>query len=409
MGFIGLGTMGTNNLMGFLGNSDVHVAAVCDVDAGSMGSAKGQSGYRGDGWYGREPAKQRVVEYYSGGTGAYKGCVSYADFRELLARPDIDAVCISTPDHWHVPISIAAVKAGKDVYCEKPLSYSIAEGRVLCETVKRYGAAFQTGTHQRSDRLFRRACEIVRNGRIGKLLRIKTEIYKNDRENVGNNPAHWTAETVPAGFDYDMWLGPAPYSPYMAQRCHYNWHFNLDYSSGQMVNWGVHVLDIGQWGNGTDDSGPAEIEGWGEFPAAGLFNTARSVDVKYTYANGVEMHCKSGQAFTRFEGSEGWVLVQRGFMDAYPKSLLEYKPGPEDMHLYESSDHKRNFLECIKLRREPVAGVETGHRAATVCHLGSIGMQLGRKIKWDPVKETIIGDEAAARMMRRSLREPWTL
>ncbi len=379
MGCIGMGRKGTGNMKGFKGMSGCEVVAVCDVDAGN-----------------REKTRQAA---------GLDASSSYNDFRDLLARDDIDAVSVAPPDHWHVPMSIAAVRTGKDVFCEKPLTLTIAEGRALANEVKRFGRVFQTGSQQRSGSEFRFACELVRNGRIGKLHTIKVGIPGNNR----TCPPTWKAEPVPEGFDYDMWLGPAPWEPYTEQRCHYQFRFILDYSGGQMTNWGAHYLDIAQWGNDADDTGPVEIEGKGDFPQSGLFTTAKTVDIEYTYDNGVKLLLKTGGGNTRFEGSEGWVFVTRGKIDAEPKSILKTKIRPDEIHLYNSRDHKQNFLDCIKSRREPIASAEIGHRSSTVCHLGNIAMLLGRKLKWDPAKERFTNDWAANRMVARSMRAPWSL
>jgi predicted dehydrogenase len=379
IGSIGLGGMGTGNMKGFKGKSGSQVVALCDVDAGHLEKARETAG----------------LDEKS----------TYNDFRDLLARDDVDAVVVATPDHWHVPVSIAAIKAGKDVYCEKPLTLTIAGGRALADAVKRYGRVLQTGSQQRSGSEFRNACELVRNGRIGKLHTIKVGIPGNNRK----CPPTWEAKSVPEGFDYDMWLGPAPWEPYTEQRCHYQFRFILDYSGGQMTNWGAHYLDIAQWGNDADDTGPVEIEGKGDFPESGLFTTAKKVDITYTYANGVKLLLTTGGGNTRFEGSDGWVFVTRGKIDAEPKSLLKEKIGPDEIHLYNSRDHKQNFLDCIKSRKEPIASAEIGHRSSTVCHLGNIAMLLGRKVKWSPKKESFINDSAADSMIGRSMRSPWSL
>jgi predicted dehydrogenase len=330
---------------------------------------------------------------------------SYNDLRDLIARDDIDAVVVATPDHWHVPASIMAVKAGKDVYCEKPLTLTIGGGRALADAVKRYGRVLQTGSQQRSGKEFRFACELVQNGRIGKLHTIKVGIPGNNRK----CPPTWEAKPIPEGFDYDLWLGPAPWEPYTEQRCHYQFRFVLDYSGGQMTNWGAHYLDIAQWGNAADDTGPVEIEGKGDFPESGLFTTAKKVDITYTYANGVKLLLKTGGGNTRFEGSEGWVFVTRGKIDSEPKSLLKEIIGPDEIHLYNSRDHKQNFLDCIKSRKDPIASAEIGHRSSTVCHLGNIAMLLDRKVKWDPKNERFINDSEADSMISRSMRAPWRL
>jgi len=379
MGCIGTGGQGSSNMRGFDAKSDCQVVAVCDVDAGHRENARNTVGL--------DP----------------KSC--YNDFRELLARDDIDAVSIATPDHWHVPTSIAAVRAGKDVYCEKPLTLTIAEGRTLVNEVKRYGRVFQTGSQQRSGSEFLNACELVVNGRIGKLHTMRVGIYGNNKTCEPN----WTPEPVPEGFDYDMWLGPALREPYHTQRCHYQFRFILDYSGGQMTNWGAHYLDIAQWGNQADGTGPVEIRGKGEFPRTGLFTTALNAEIEYTYANGVKMFLKSGGGGTRFEGTEGWIYVDRGTLKAEPESLLTSVIGADEIHLYKSNDHKQNLLDCIKSRKDPICSAEIGHRSATVCHLGNIAMLLDRPLKWDPQKEQFIGDDQANRMTWRPRRTPWCI
>ena len=378
-GCIGVGGKGSGNMKSFKGNPGSEVLAVCDVDAQHRDKARDSAGLSSES--------------------------SYNDFREVLAREDIDAVSIGTPDHWHVPTSIAAVRAGKDVYCEKPLTLTIAEGRALADEVKRYGRVFQTGSQQRSGSEFRKGCELVVNGRIGKLHTMRVGIPGNNRK---CEPT-WTPEPVPDGFDYDLWLGPAPWEPYHTQRCHYQFRFILDYSGGQVTNWGAHHLDIAQWGNQADDTGPVEIRGKGEFPETGLFTTATKVDVEYTYANGVKLYLKTGGGGTRFEGSEGWVYVNRGKIDAEPKSILTTVIGPDEIHLYESRSHVQNFLDCIKSRKDPICNAEVGHRSSTVCHLGNIAMLLDRPLKWDPQAEQFIGDSEANRMTWRPRRAPWWL
>lgn len=379
MGCIGLGGQGSGNMKGFNAKKDCAVVAVCDVDADHREKAREIAGL---------DAKS-----------------SYNDFRDLLARDDIDAVSIAAPDHWHVPVSIAAVRAGKDVFCEKPLTLTIAEGRVLVDEVKRYGRVFQTGSQQRSSSEFRKACELVVNGRIGKLRTMTVQIPGNNRK---CEPT-WTPEPVPQGLDYDLWLGPAPWEPYHKQRCHYEFRFLLDYSGGQMTNWGAHYLDIAQWGNQADNTGPVEIKGKGEFPATGLFTTATKADIEYTYANGVKLVLTTGGGSTRFEGSEGWIFVTRGKLDAEPKSLATSTIAPDEIHLYNSNDHKQDFLDCIKTRKDPICNAEVGHRSSTVCHLGNIAMLLDRPLKWDPQKEQFIGDDEANRMRQRPARAHWCL
>jgi predicted dehydrogenase len=403
IGCIGVGGMGMNDLKALISKPQTQVLAVCDVEAGS----KDYGGYYKGRDLGREPAKRYTEKYYAekAPSGTYKGCAAYIDFRELLARGDIDAVTVVTPDQWHVPMSVAAARAGKDIYCEKPLTLTIKGGRVLADTVKRYGRILQTGSMQRSAQEFRFACELVRNGRIGKLHTIEVGIPGNNVK----NPLNWKPEPIPDGLDYDMWLGPAPDAPYTKMRCHYTFRFILDYSGGQMTNWGAHYLDIAQWGNNTDDTGPVEIDGKGEFPSEGLFNTATKADITYTYANGVKLHLKTGGGHTRFIGTDGWIMVSRGKIKAGPESILKSKIRPNEIHLYKSGNHIQNFLDCIKTRKDPICTAEIGHRSASLCHLGNISMLLGRKIKWDPKKEQFKNDPEADSMVSRNMRVPWRL
>jgi len=379
MGCIGIRNMGGGHLSSLIGNPEVQVVALCDVDAKILADGK------------------KKVE------AKYSGVATTNDFRELLARPDIDAVMIATPDHWHVPMSLAAARAGKDIYCEKPLTLTIAEGRELSDTVRRLGRVFQTGSQQRSTRNFRYACELVRNGRIGQLHTIEVGLPNGKATNVVG------AEPVPPGFDYDMWLGPAPEAPFHSERCHYNFRFNLDYSGGQITNFGAHDLDIAQWAMNMDGSGPVEVEGIGVFPDDGIWNTAVSCRFEAKYANGVKLTCATGRSGVKFIGSEGWVYVNRGEIAAQPASLTTSFIGPDEVHLYESRSHWGNFFDCIKTRAEPVASAEIGHRTATFCHLANIALLLGRPIKWNPEREEFIDDAEANRMRSRAMRAPWHL
>ena len=391
MGCIGIKNQGGGHLKSLSGNGDIQVVAVCDVDAKI-----------------RVAGKDVVERSYADAmqSGSYKGCGAYNDYRELLARPDIDAVMIATPDHWHAVIAVAAMKAGKDVYCEKPLTLTIAEGRVIAETAARYGRVFQTGSQQRSDSRFRTACELVRNGRIGNLQTIRVGLPANNAKNTGIHPPM----PVPPELDYNMWLGPAPYAPYTEGRVHYFFRFIFDYSGGQVTNFGAHDLDIAQWGMGMDNSGPVEIDGSrAEFPSEGLYDVATKVDFECTYANGVKLYCKTGGSGVRFEGSEGWVYVTRRTLQASPVSILSSVLGPNETRLYNSRSHWGNFFECMRTRQPTICTAEVGHRSASVCHLGNIAMRLGRTVKWNPTRERFVNDEEADRLIARAMRSPWSV
>ncbi|MCC6356146.1 MAG: Gfo/Idh/MocA family oxidoreductase [Verrucomicrobiae bacterium] len=400
---IGTGNQGTQDLNAFLAEDDVQVVAVCDVNRGSHGYKTEQQ------FLGREPARQLVEEHYAARrrSGTFRGCDAYTDFRDILARPDVDAVAIVVPDHWHAIMTVMAARAGKDIYCEKPLGLTIADGKAMVAAVRRHGVVLQTGSHERSRWQTRFACELVRSGRIGQLKRIVAVVGPWNKQ--GPETA-WEPMPVPDGFDYDMWLGPAPWVPYHADRCLYNFRFMLDYSGGQVTNYGAHSLDMAQWGNGTDRTGPVEIEDAGsEWPASGLFDVAKVVRFRARYANGVELECvtREDNVACRFEGTEGWVETgYRGFRTE-PASLKTSVIGPGDCHLGSSANHFRNFLDCVKTRAEPAAPVEVGHRSATLCHLGNIAMRLRRKLLWDPAAEQFTNDECANRLLGRSYRAPW--
>ena len=389
LGFIGVGSHGTGvNLRSFLSHADARVVAVCDVDKNH-----------------RIRARDIVNNKYGN-----KDCAAYSDFRDIIARKDIDAVVISTPDHWHVPISIAAAKAGKDVCCEKP-TLTIHEGRVLVDTINRYGRVFQTSTEDRSVYVYHRMAELVRNGRIGKLHTIRVALWSGHGVS-GNYQGIQKPQPVPNGFDYDMWLGPAPEAPYTPGRCHYNFRWIQAYSGGMLTDWGAHLLDTAQWGNDTEETGPVEVDGKGVYPKDGLYDTATEYHINYTYANGVKLIVSSGGCGIRFEGTEGWVgnTGWRGQLQANPSSILSSVIKPDEIHLYTcpGGEH-RNFLDCVKSRNAPYFPAEIGHRCCSLLHLGNISMLLGRKLKWDPDKERFTNDEQANRLLTRSMRSPWHL
>jgi len=402
---IGLGNQGFQDLRAALHNDDAQVVAVCDVNKASHGY-KTPSQYCG--W---EPAQKAVEDHYAkkNRSGQYKGCDAYTDFREVLAREDVEAVLIVVPDHWHAPMTILAAQQGKDIYCEKPLTLTISEGRDMVEAVRRHGVVLQTGTQRRSSRPPRLACELVRNGRIGQLKRIITHVAENNKTCP---PGSWKPTPIPEGFDYEMWLGPAPWAPHHEDRCFYTFRFILDYSGGQTTNFGAHSIDLAQWGHGTDDTGPVTVKDLGGvFPEDGLFNTATHVNFSATFEDGVELICRTGSpaALCRFEGTDGVVETGFGGVRTQPESLVHSAIGPNEIHLYQSPNHMRNFLDCVRSRQDPSAPVEVGHRSATICHLGNIAMLLRRTLQWDPVSERFAGDEEANALLSRAAREPWGL
>lgn len=399
---IGLGNRGTINLGAMLDNPEVRVIAVCDVHETQ-----------------RTKGKQTVDSRY-GDTS----CAVYRDFRELMTRKDLDAVLICAPDHWHPLIAIEAARQRKHMYCEKPIGWSVRAAQAVKEAVTRQKVIFQFGTQQRSDRKFLQACELVRNGRIGQLKTILVGV-----------PGSWTyprqeVEPVPKELDYDLWLGPAPEAPYCYHRCRpYTakdkwsiWYSISDYCLGMIGNWGVHHLDIAQWGANTEFSGPQEIEGTGEFPKDMLTDCAMSWQVENRFANGVTLvHMDDatskehplqvggfGHGVT-FLGSEGWVHVRRGYIESKPESLLDTKFGPSDVRLYQSEHHQNNFIDAVKGRCRPAAPIEVAVRVDTLCNLQQIAVKLRRKLRWDATKETFINDEEANRMLDRPMRAPWKM
>jgi predicted dehydrogenase len=385
VGFIGTGDHGTTwNLRRYMNFDDARVLVVCDVDGARM-----------------RKAKEIVDEQYRN-----QDCAMTKDFREVIARKDIDAVMISTPDHWHTLISLMALRAGKDVQCEKP-TLTIDEGRLLVETVRKHRRVFQTSTEDRSVPVYHRMAELVRNGRIGKLQRIEVILPK--QPNVAGDP---TPQPVPADLDWEMWLGPAPFAPYTKDRVHFNFRWIQDYSGGIICDWGTHLFDTAQWANDTERSGPVEIEGTGTHWEGGLYNTVKDYDVTYRYANGVMMTCKPGNPSIRFIGTGGWVgnVGWRGDLQASSKEVLESKIGPSELHLYTNlAGEHRDFLDCVRTRKDPYFPVDIGHRVSTVCHLGNMAIKLGRRLKWDPKAEQFVNDAQANALRTRALRSPWKL
>jgi len=380
---IGLGSQGRANLHAFLGQRDAQVVALCEVDELNL---------------------KRAVADVASRVGSDAGVTTTKDFRDLIVRPDIDSVMISTPDHWHAPMSVAAAKAGKDVICEKP-TVTIAEGRTLCDVVKRYGTVYQTSTEDRSVPQYLRIAELVRNGRIGKLHTIHVGLPAGP-----GGPGNPTPQPVPPGLDWEMWLGPATWAPYCPDRVHFNFRWISDYSCGMLADWGMHLLDTAQWGNDSEHTGPVEVEGTGEYFANGLYDTAHHFDLTYKYASGVVLHVKSTGPAIRFEGSDGWVgnTGWRAPVQASSPAILDSVIGPEETHLYTcpQGEH-RNFLDCVKSRKDPYFPAEIAQRCNTICHMGNIAMQLRRKLRWDPENERFVDDPEANRLLSRVYREPW--
>lgn len=393
VGHIGVGGQGTGLLNGFLGCAQGQSVATCDPIKDR-----------------REAAAKRVEQRYAADRdrSGYKGCRAYNDFRELLVRDDIDAVVVATPDHWHVPAAIAAVRAGKDVYVEKPLGISMEHNKAMRETVHLHGAVFQYGTQQRSfSQHCGFACELVRNGYIGDIKAVHVIAPNGQRGGVAK------PEPVAEGVDYDLWLGPAPVTPFCRDRCLGGgsgkgvYHI-YDYAIGFIAGWGAHPLDIAHWGY---PHIPVEYEGTGVIPTDGLFDTVMDWDVRGRYASGAEFTLKPGSDLTTFVGTKGWIAVGRGrqTLAAEPASLLDVKIKPDEIHLLQENNHYGDFLNCVLTRRTPASNIDSAVQSDFISHLGDICIRTGRKIKWDPKRETIVGDDSAARMMRRALRAPWTL
>jgi predicted dehydrogenase len=394
IGNIGVGGRGNSHIGSLLEEKDAQILAVCDVEKSHREGTKGRVEQR----YGRDQP------------GGYAGCASFNDFREVLARPDIDGVVIGAPDHWHALMSVMAAEAGKDIYCEKPMCAVIGDGRAAANAVKRYGRVFQTGSQERSGG-GRFACELVRNGYLGKIHTIRTFLPMEPHCLAPQGDA--SPQPVPEGFDYDLWLGPTPYEPYTAKRCHFNFRWITDYSDGELTDRGAHVNDIALWGAGPLLVGPVDIEATnGKFRQDTLWDVPIQFHLEYTYANGMKIICESdGQRGIKFEGDKGWVFVaiHGGMLTAEPASLLKTVLAPGDITLPRTRGHMRNWLDCIKTRELCVAPAEDGHRTASFCHLGLMALWAGRKLKWDLEKEQFIGDRDANAYVTRPMRAPWHL
>ncbi|MDH7502299.1 MAG: Gfo/Idh/MocA family oxidoreductase [Verrucomicrobiota bacterium] len=410
VGCIGVGPQGRGVMGNFLAQSDCRVVALCDVLKRNLNAAL-----------------EMVNKHYQD-----KSCVTYSDYKELLGRSDIDAVLIATPDHWHVPVAVAAARANKDIYLEKPMGVSVEEGQILRRVCQQQKRIFQFGTQQRSSGQFRLACELVRNGRIGKLRQI-TVWCSASRPGGPTKPI-----LPPSDLDYETWLGPARETPYTQgksmdeQDAWKTWWYNYDYALGFVAGWGIHPLDIAYWGHPEMMKGVLEVEGRGVFPTEGACNTAIAWEVNYFFADGVRMlyrgtrngydkvipmndftdwERKYGKIVdhgTAFEGTDGWVLVDRTQIRTSPESLVETKFGSGDVQLTRSSNHVRNFLDSIRSRQPAICPIEDSVQGDILCHLADIAMRLERKLKWDGQKEKFVGDSEANRRLRmRTPRREW--
>ncbi|MGB7344153.1 MAG: Gfo/Idh/MocA family oxidoreductase, partial [Pirellulaceae bacterium] len=387
VGMIGVGNQGgpKNNLKYFLGN----VEAMCDLDKNYLAQA---------GAYLQKEANRSVA--------------MTDDYRKLLDSKEIDAVVVTVPDQWHAKMTIDACKAGKDIYCEKPLTLVIDEGKAMIAAARDHNRVVQTGTMQRSGKEFKLATKLVRDGLLGKVSEVNVTLPGPNWIDRAGKPVPDSAP--PAGFDFDRWLGPAPLRPYNKNRVHYLFRFFWDYSGGQQTNFGAHHLDIAQWGLGMDESGPVSVEGSATFNPDGWYETPDSTNIKYTYASGVTLNCRqapgtpSAEQGTRFVGEKGSLFVYRGGIVADPPELLKDVDMPTIVKSEANIDHVNDFLDCVKTRNTPCADISIGHRSATVCHLGNIAVRTGKKIQWDPKTETIVDDAEASKWLTKEYREPYS-
>jgi len=384
---IGCGGMGRGDAKN--ASRFARVVAICDVDEANLGEGKKM----------------------------FPDAKGYKDFRKVMERDDIHGVICGTVDHWHAMVSMATMRSGKDIYCEKPLTMTIDEGKRVVKTMQETKQILQTGSQQRSDKSFRLACELVRNGRIGKLKHIDVWLPAGRREGP------FSKSDVPAGFDWDFWKGQTPDVDYVKERTHVTFRYWWDYSGGTMTDWGAHHNDIALWGMGLDRSGPVSIEGKPLVTMIpGGFTASSEYEVMYTYANGVTHACRStnddswfggvvrkeGQHHgVKFHGSDGWIWVTRGSIQASNPELLVEPLGADATRLYESNDHMQNFFDCMRSRKPAICDAEIGHRSATVCHLGVHALRLGRKLQWDPKAEKFVNDSEADKLLAREQRKGW--
>ena len=408
MGAIGLGGRGMPVMRGFLARPDVQMVAVCDVQ--SVHWRDGEWG-KGRPKFGTDIGKQAVEQRYANNkpSGKYKGCEVFADHRNLCARPDIDAVIVATPDHWHALQCLEAIRHGKDVYCEKPMTHLFSEGQLVYREVAKHKRIFQVGSQQRSTWNFRQAVEIVSNALLGKVTRVEIGLPSGHEDVVVDDKG---MREPPANLDYNTWCGPSEKLPYIFARHHRNWRWNLAYGGGQLMDWIGHHNDIAHWGLDLDNTGPYEVEArnWTWPTKTKVYDAAVDYEVISKYAGGIEIVISSKlQKGTKWIGENGWVYVTRGKLDASNKKWVKKGFVAGRYQAYASDDHTQNFLDGVKTRKECICPAETGHRSITPGHLGAISAKVGRKLKWDPKKETIKGDAEAAKLLEANYRYPWEL
>ncbi|HPC62760.1 MAG TPA: Gfo/Idh/MocA family oxidoreductase, partial [Verrucomicrobiota bacterium] len=392
MGVLGWGMMGPGNTDAFLGQKDCQILAACDVDQKHL-----------------EAAVNRINKHYQN-----QDCKAYKDYRELMARKDLDTVMLALPDNWHALTAVEAARQKKDIYGEKPLARTIAEQQAIVKAVQANQRIWQTGSWQRSQAPFRKAAEIVRNGLIGKVKRVEVGLPAGHHDFAGTKN-FMTPSDPPPELDYDFWIGPSQMEPYIKGRVHMNWRWNYNIGGGQLLDWIGHHCDIAHWGLDADNSGPSEVEGTGEFPPKdAVWNTCTKYRITCKYPNDVELVIAGGhpdiRGGTKWIGTDGWVWVDRGGFDASNTDwFAQIPPEKYQVKLYRSDSHHRNFLDCVKSRKPTITPVETAHHSAIPGHLGLIAMLVGRKIKWDVATETIIGDTEASKLLTRPYRAPWKL
>lgn len=400
IGIIGAGSRGFNLIDEFLEQSDAQIVAVCDVDSFHHRDRPWGQGPA----YGREPAKRRIDKHYQ---STLAGISITSDFRDVCHRDDIDAVVVATPDHWHALCTLEALRNGKDVYCEKPVTHTFHEGQLVCREVAKRKAVFQVGSQQRSTQEFRRAVQLVRSGLPGKVQRIEVGLPPGYDKPQGDTKV----VAAPDHLDYDLWCGPAPKLPYMRARHHRWWRGHRAFGGGVLMDWIGHHNDIAHWAIGADDSGPTRVEatGW-TFPETDVYDTPHQYEIRCEYSGGLQTSISSSnQLGTKFIGEDGWIHVTRGRLTASDERWTDKGVAVRAPDIYHSENHVRNFLDCVKSRKECIAPAETGHRSITPGHLGYVSNALGRALRWDAASEVIVDDAEANSLLQSNVyRKPWS-